>query len=146
MGMRGAVVVLVLVVLAFAAGWAVGRGKVDELRDEVQNLQEQAQSMTAELREANLRSDLHGALAELREVYADVTENNFGEARRSLRTVRETIDGVYTRASESGALRGELESVRADLRDIESDLSELRVESREKIERLVDRLQRLAER
>jgi hypothetical protein len=144
--MRGFVVVLIVVVLAFFAGWAVGRGAVDGLRDEVSRLQSQAQSMTDELREANLRSDLHGALAELRVVYTDVAENNFGEARRSLRTVGETIDGVYERTTESGALRTELESVRADLRDIEADLSELRVESREKIERLVGRLQRLAER
>jgi hypothetical protein len=132
-----------IVAVAFGAGFAVGRGMLGELRTRIAEVESQADSLRNHLAESKVRGQLMDAMAGLREVALDVTDQNFGEAREVMRRVRETVTTAYTDAAHSETLRASLASVQRRLDEIEVDLQNLRTEARAKIDALVHELRRL---
>jgi hypothetical protein len=136
-------VVVVLVAVAFGAGFAVGRGMLGELKTRIAEVESQADSLRNHLAEAKVRGQLVDAMAGLREVALDVTDKNFGDAREVMRRVRESVQAAYEDAAHSEALRTSLAAIQERLDEIEEDLVNLRTDAREKVDTLVHELRRL---
>ena len=143
MSIRAIGVVALLMIGSFGGGFLVGRGMLGELRTRITEAESRAASFREHLDEAKVRVELVDAMAHLREVALDVTDNNFGEAREVMRRVRQVVDSAYEKAANSEALRTALASIRERLNEIDADLRSLKVEARDKIDAVVGDLRRL---
>lgn len=143
MSVRVIGVVVVLLAGAFGAGFAVGRGMLGELKTRYADVKSEADSLRDHLDEAKVRGELVDAMAGLREVALDVTDNNFGDARKVMVDVRATVQNAYEHAAHNESLRTSLVTIQQKLSEIDADLRGLDDAAREKIDALVDELRRI---
>lgn len=126
--------VLLLILVSFGAGFAVGRRPIGDLTRRMEQADTRTGETEAQAAELEARLHAHRALALLYQTIVDVDARNFGTANERLDEVVATLDRVDRErlgasGEELGAVRNELEGldirVAADLAGQRATLSGL---------------------
>ncbi len=141
---RNFIILVVLIVVAFGAGYALGYWKLQSAEKEWASARGEMQSrignLEKELAKARTRETLREMSDILNQVAADLSEKNFGLAGKDLDRVKEAFTGVQ--GSLPPEMRNELDFLPAAIEETRKEAQNLSPEAQKKAEDMKSRFDR----
>jgi len=137
--LRTILITLILVVLAFGAGYAVGYVKLKSAEQEWASAKQEIQGKIGALEKELARARVREALGEipdsLRNFTAHIAEKNFGLGRKSLEGIKEAFGGIQGYLDEE--IKKKFEFLLPALGELQKEADQLSPDTRRKAEELI---------